>query len=208
MRKLSYILCGLLFVGCSGSAETTSLVSSPSPALLETLPDLSGDMVWTTDYTQSELQFQAIHAGATFTGGFSSFATAIKLDPLNPSDGEIYVSIDMSSFDAKDDDRNANLPDAAWFNIKSFPFAEYKSQDIRRVEGNEFTADGTLSIKGISKSVTLNFTLDIEGDNASAKGVTVLMRPDYKLGTETSDFATEEWVGFPVKVMFSIAATR
>ena len=169
---------------------------------------LSGNNVWKTDYAQSQLQFQTIHAGESFTGDFSRFASAIRLDPQNPEGGKIYVTVDVSSFDAKDDDRNANLPDATWFNIAKFPHAVFESVAIRNVDGSRFVADGTLSLKGISKSVSLTFDLNVNGDTAVAIGETVLLRPDFMLGTESTDFANEDWVAFPVKVLFSITASR
>lgn len=212
------ILCAsaVLWTGCSAASETaiaapasaSSAAIAPTAKLVAQLPPLSGANVWTVDYSESALQFRAKHVGEMFTGSFSQFAAAIKLDPDNPADGTVHVVVDVSSIDAKDDDRNANLPEKNWFNVAQFPMAIFKSSDIQKTDAGGYIANGTLSIKGISQSSRLNFTLDISDDDALAKGETRLMRPDFKLGTDSSDFANEDWVGFPVKVMFTIAASR
>lgn len=210
MKKLALILSAAFLIGCGGTAQSADSTASntPSAAMVSELPTLSGGNVWTTDYSASTLQFRATHAGETFTGDLNRFAAAIKLDPENPADGEVHVVVDINALDAKDDDRNANLPDKDWFNVASFPFAQYSSTDIRNVSGNDYIADGTLSIKGISRPVSLAFQLTVDGDTAKASGNTTLSRPDFKLGTEASDFANEDWVAFPVEVLFVLTANR
>lgn len=210
MKKLFLLGCALTMAACSGAAETVSQTGSatPSTEMVNALPTVSGANIWTVDYSASTLQFNAVHAGNTFTGDFNSFSAVIKLDPENPEDGEVHVVVDIASVDANDDDRNANLPEKDWFNIKAFPYAKFSATDITRVSGNDYIARGDLSIKGISQPTQLDFQLTIDGDRAKASGTTTLMRPDFKLGTDSSDFKTEEWVAFPVKVRFVVSADR
>lgn len=184
----------------TANAETLNAVSSE-------LPQLTGDNIWLVDRSQSKLQFQAEHNGEKFTGKFSIFDAAIKLDLDNPEDGEIHAVIDLTSIDAKDDDRNANLPSKAWFDVKSFPLATYSAREITGNLTSGYTANGLLSIKGVERPVSLNFTVQTDDDKALASGTARFLRTDFSIGTG-SDFETEEWVKFPIQVLVNITATR
>jgi polyisoprenoid-binding protein YceI len=51
---------------------------------------------------------------------------------------------------------------------------------------NRYEADGTLTIKGISRDITLPFTLDIAGDTATMRGEVALQRGDFNVGDSSS----------------------
>jgi len=195
-----------VLMGCSNAVDNTANAETVA-AVSSNLPALSGDNVWKIDRTLSKLQFRAVHNGDEFTGNFDLFDAAIKLDLDEPSTGEIHAVIDLSSVDAKDDDRNGNLPSKAWFDVKSFPLATYTAFDILGNQVDGFTAQGTLSIKGIDRPVTLEFNVDVTGDTAEAKGTARFSRMDFNIGTG-SDFETEEWVKFPIEVLVTLTAAR
>lgn len=191
---------------CSASGETSANAETVA-ALSSSLPALSGENIWSVDKAASKLQFRAEHNGDNFTGDFGTFGAAVKLDLNDPASGEIHAVIDLSSIDAKDDDRNANLPSKAWFDVKSYPLATYSADDITGSLAEGYTANGMLSIKGIERPVTLDFNVTTDGDTATANGKARFSRTDFTIGTG-SDFETEEWVGFPIEVLVSIRATR
>ena len=199
-----------VLMGCSSGADAAAGETpnaQSSIVLTSQLPDLSGEPIWTVDRSQSKLQFRAEHNGDSFTGDFAAFDAAIKLDLDNPAGGEIHAFIDIGSVDAKDDDRNANLPSKAWFDVKSFPLATYSATDISGSQAGGYTANGVLSIKGIERPVTLSFTVETEGDMATARGSARFSRQDFKVGTG-ADFDNEDWVKFPIEVLVSLTATR
>ena len=199
-----------VLMGCSSGADAAAGETpnaQSSSVLTSQLPALSGDTVWTVNRSQSKLQFRAEHNGETFTGDFAVFDAAIKLDLDNPTDGEIHAVIDLGSVDAKDDDRNANLPSKAWFDVKSFPLATYSATDISGSQADGYTANGVLSIKGIERPVTLSFNVETDSNTATATGNARFSRQDFKVGTG-SDFNNEDWVKFPIEVLVSVTATR
>ena len=96
------------------------------------------------------------------------------------------------------------LPNADWFDAAAFPEAEFTATSVARVEGTRYRATGTLAIKGISHPVSLDFTLEIDGDTAIAAGKATLNRLDYNLG---SGVATDT-VGDAVTVTLDLTAAR
>lgn len=210
MMRSVLLATALLFspvlTGCSGGTDNIANAETIA-AISANLPQLTGEHVWTVDRSQSQLQFRAEHNGDQFTGDFGLFDAAIKLDLANPESGEIHAVIDLSSIDAKDDDRNANLPSKAWFDMAAFPLATYSARDISGDLASGYTANGTLSIKGVKRPVTLLFKVQEEGGVATASGTARFSRMDFNLGTG-SDFETEDWVKFPIEVLVKITASR
>lgn len=206
MKNIIVMLCAVLMSAC-GAASSASKVDTFDVNVSANLPVFSGSNVWTMRKEQSTLDFVAVHNSREFTGAFKNFAVAIQLDPSAPEGGKIEAVIDLSSVDAGDRDRNANLPTSDWFHVARFPLATFSSSNISALGGDNFKADGELEIKGISKSVALVFSLQIDGNEAVAIGGANLDRRDFKVG-EGPDFEGEDWVKFPVEVKFNIAASN
>ncbi len=167
---------------------------------------------WTVDYTQSKLGFIATQSGATFNGEFKSFKTGIDFDPEHPTTGKITAIIDIASVTAGNGERDAYLPQSDWFDTRNFPQATFVSTDIgASCDGTDlhgncgcYSANGTLMIKGVAKSVSLPFCLKPEGDHWRAEGKIVLHRADYHIGT--GQWSSDDLVKHAVDVTFSIAA--
>lgn len=209
MRFIYLLAFAFTLCACGNNSAATSQEDNTSAraSLTQALPTLTGDYVWDIDHGASTLTFEAEHNGETFTGTIGNFDSAIRLNPSAPESGEIHAVIGLKSLDAKDDDRNANLPTQDWFHIEQFPTAKFMSKDISLTSDGQYSATGQLTIKGVSKPITLLFSLN-EVDNAViAKGVANILRTDFNLG-ESSDFKDESWVGFPVRVLVSIKASR
>lgn len=205
LKSTSIMLMGVaMLYGCSAQsgADTAAEVS----AYAQQLPDLTGDHVWAMDAAKSTLEFQANYNGE-FTAGFNRFQTAIRLNPDAPENGEIYAAVDLSSLQSDNNDVKSNLPMAPWFDTKQFQSATFTSTDITSVSPGDFSAAGDLTLKGISKPATLNFTLGVTENAAIADGTLALKRLDYNVGTG-SDFKDESWVKFPVSVSVHIEASR
>ncbi len=203
MRLLSISLAAAALIACGSASTELSAQAQDTSLISAELPQITGEYVWTMDKKKSALTFVANHGG-DFTGTFSHFDAAIKLNPNAPEDGSIHAIVDLSSIDAGDSDRNANLPLADWFDMKLYPTATFISNEISKTDAG-YAAGGTLSIKGISQDATLSFTLTVTGNTARAIGGLTLDRRDFKLG-ESADFANEDWVKFPVIVKVDITA--
>jgi polyisoprenoid-binding protein YceI len=202
VKKLAISVLALSLVACGNSVKSATASDSQ---IFSDLPQLSGDYVWTMDRSASALTFTATHLNE-FTGSFSNFDAAIKLNPDDPSTGQIIAMVDLSSVDAGTRERNDNLLLSDWFNIDTYPVARFESQTIEATSEG-YRASGDLTIKGQTQPVNLDFTLNVDGKSARAQGGFSLDRRDFDIGTG-SDFETEEWVAFPVEVNLDIVANR
>ena len=70
---------------------------------------------------------------------------------------------------------------SAFFNSAKYPQAHYTATKFRALGGNRYAADGTLSLRGISKPVTLTFTWT-PGAKPVLAGKAVVKRLDFGVG--------------------------
>lgn len=160
---------------------------------------------WTLDRGASRIAFTGSQTGKEFTGSFSVFDVSIAFDPDNLGASRITATIDTSSASTGDRQRDDALPTSDWFSSSSFPAAVFESSDIRAARRG-YEARGRLTLRGVSKDVTLPFSLAIDGDRAVADGEVLLVRSDFGVGQ--GEFAGGEWVGLDVKVTLHIEANR
>jgi polyisoprenoid-binding protein YceI len=90
-----------------------------------------------------------------------------------------------------------------FFDVAAHPTAVFAAA-IRR-EGEGYLAEGTLTLRGVEKPLTLPFTLALEGESARMEGRVSLDRRDFGIGAAYPD---EGSVGFAVEVAVSLTALR
>jgi cytochrome b561/polyisoprenoid-binding protein YceI len=164
---------------------------------------------WTIDYADSRLGFAGHQGDASFEGSFKSFKADIDFDPAHPESGKITATIDITSATTGNAERDSYLPQPDWFNATKFPQATFASTTIAAKGSDKagakcFEATGNLTIKGISKQLTLPFCLKAEGDHFRAQGKAPLLRTDYRVGEH--DWANESYVKYAVEVSVDLSA--
>lgn len=113
------------------------------------------------DYTQaagSSLTFAGNYQGEVFSGRFPGFATRLSFDPKQLATAKLDVVIPLASATTGNADYDGELRGASFFNSGKFAQARYIATRFRALGGNKYAADGTLSLRGVSKPVTLAFT--------------------------------------------------
>ncbi|MGV6820599.1 MAG: YceI family protein [Parvularcula sp.] len=161
---------------------------------------------WTVDMTKSRLGFTGQIGDQTFSGRFPGFSAAIALDPKDLSNASIQVSVMPATVTTDNDTRDDMLPQEEWFDTKRHPTATFVSTSVQR-PSSQYTADGTLTIKGNSQPATLTFDLSIEGDHAVATGGVALDRTLFGIGLSPI-WLDQYGVARTVTVDFEIHATR
>ncbi len=207
MKYLMSCAAFIMIAACSVESNSGEITPNNDINLEASLPVWEGDFVWDLVDADSQLKFKAVHNSREVEGRFGHFDAVIRLNPDAPETGEIHAVIGLASVDAGDNDRNANLPGGEWFDIKKHPLATFKSSDIRAIGGGNYEAKGNLTLKGITQPVHLTFALTVDGEDATAMGGVTFSRRLFNVGSGP-DFETEDWVKFPVEVMFELKAVR
>lgn len=137
------------------------------------------------DYLQakgSTLGFSGTYQGEAFNGSFPGFATTLRFDPADLAGSRLAVSIPLATATTRNADYDTELRGGAFFNSGKFPQARYTAVKFRALGGSRFAADGTLSLRGVSKPVTLSFTWT-PGAKPVLNGTAVVKRLDFGVGT-------------------------
>ncbi len=161
---------------------------------------------WTIDPAASKLGFAGKQNGEAFAGKFSRFSGTVAFDPAKPEAGHADIVIDMASAGTGDTQRDEALPQAEWFNAKTFPQGHFVATGFRPKGGDAYEAAGKLSIRGISRDVTLPFTLRVSGDTAHASGHLDLVRTSYGVGQ--GPWSSGQWVALEVGVDLDVVAKK
>lgn len=122
---------------------------------------LVGGRAIAADYVQapgSSLTFATRYQGEVFTGRFPAFATRMRFDPADLANARLDVTIPLAAAATGNADRDATLRDADFFAVAKFPQARYVATRFRALGANRYAADGQLSLRGVTRPVTLVFT--------------------------------------------------
>jgi polyisoprenoid-binding protein YceI len=113
---------------------------------------------WSIDATHSGVEFSVRHLMiATVRGRFSGVTGTVILDP-DLAASQVDITIDAASIDTRQDQRDAHLRSADFFDVERFPTLTYKSRRITNVKGDLFKVIGDLTIRGVSREVVLDVT--------------------------------------------------
>lgn len=104
----------------------------------------------------SSLSFTATQQGAKFESHFDRFTTSVSFDPAQPETGRIEARVDLGSVDTGNPERDEVLKTADWFNLGKWPVAVFLAERIVRTSEG-YAASGTLTLRGVSRPVTLQF---------------------------------------------------
>lgn len=192
----------------------TARASSRSPlagALLAGLLALSAPTagaadLWVVDPDASRLGFTAQQNGSSFDGRFAAWQAEIRFDPDDLAASAVRVAIDTTSAATGLDDRDGMLRGSDWFAAGRHPEARFETTGFRHLGGDAYEADGTLTLRGIARPITLPFTLEIDGDTARMDGAVELIRTDFDVGI--GQFAAPSPVALEVLVTIAVTARR
>jgi polyisoprenoid-binding protein YceI len=161
---------------------------------------------WTLDRAASRLTFRSAFSGEAVQGGFKRWDAQIQFDPKDLAASKAVVTIDVGSASTGATDKDQALPTADWFDAVRFPRASFVTRSFKDLGGGRYQALGDLTIRGVTRPVTLPFTLAITGDEAKMNGQAVVNRSLFGVGR--GQFASAETVPFNVTVGIALVARR
>jgi polyisoprenoid-binding protein YceI len=113
---------------------------------------------WTLDPAHTEIGFSVRHVMVSkVRGKFEKFSGTITT-AANPLDSHAEAEIDLGSISTGNDQRDAHLRSNDFFDADAHTTMTFRSTGIRP-DGDDFLVDGELTIRGITKPVTLNVEL-------------------------------------------------
>lgn len=109
---------------------------------------------WTLDPTHSEVLFKVKHLMITnVTGSFPVIKAEIETEGNDFSKSKISFTADVASVTTNNEQRDGHLKGADFFEVEKFPVIQFESTAL---DVNNSKVQGNLTIKGITKPVTLD----------------------------------------------------
>lgn len=118
------------------------------------------------DPAHSTVSFSIKHMMiAKVHGSFDKFSGTLIYDKANPTQSKVEASIETSSINTREAQRDAHLRSADFFESEKYPQITFKSQKIEVKTAGELKVVGDLTIHGVTQEVSL----DVEGPTAEMK---------------------------------------
>jgi polyisoprenoid-binding protein YceI len=168
---------------------------------------------WAIDPTHSSVDFSIRHMMiAKVKGSFNQFDATIEADPEDLTTADITFSVDTASVDTRNDDRDAHLRSADFFDVENHPKMTFKATKIVKTGDGEYDVTGDLTIRGVTRSETFKVTFEGAGKDPwgnhkagfSAEGT--IKRSDYGLTWNAALETGGVLVGDDVKVHIEVEA--
>jgi polyisoprenoid-binding protein YceI len=103
------------------------------------------------------IQFRIKHLGYSWLyGRFDRFSGHFTFDENDPESSRVEVEIDTTSIDTNHEERDKHLRGKEFFDVEKYPKATFVSTDIRRTGEKTGIMKGNLTLKGVTKPVTID----------------------------------------------------
>ncbi|MCA1801050.1 MAG: YceI family protein [Rhodothermaceae bacterium] len=138
--------------------------------------------VWSIDKAHSAVQFKVRHFFTPVPGSFDEFDGVIRFDPNNLEGSSIDVNIAVGSVNTNNTDRDEHLRSDDFFDTAGYPEMHFKSSSVRQTGENSYVAEGSLTIRDVTKEIELPFEFLGAMDHPRRENTTVAgFRAEYKL---------------------------
>ncbi len=170
---------------------------------------------WSIDPTHSEVQFKVKHLViSTVTGTFNTFYGSVETENEDFSDAKVAFELSVDSIDTNQEQRDAHLKSADFFDAEKFPKITFNSSSFKKVKGEEYKLTGDLTIKEVTKTVELNVeyggaATDFYGNQKAGFEVTgKINRKEFGLVWEGITEAGAIVVGEDIRLNFNIQISK
>jgi polyisoprenoid-binding protein YceI len=125
-----------------------------------------GISTWNIDPVHSTAQFKVKHMMiSNVKGEFTSVTGSLELNNNDITKSKVEASIDATTINTRDSQRDAHLKSADFFDVEKFPAISFKSTSISQQTPGELTVTGDLTIHGVTRKVVF----DVEGPSMPQK---------------------------------------
>lgn len=131
------------------TALALTLAPPPAPE-----PAAADSATYRIDVGHSDITFRIRHLMSRVTGTFNEWQGAIAADPADWSTGSVDVTIQAASIDTRHTRRDEDLKSGNFFDVANWPTITFRSTSVE-VSGNRITVIGDLTMRGVTKPVTL-----------------------------------------------------
>jgi polyisoprenoid-binding protein YceI len=120
---------------------------------------------WDIDAAHSTVGFSVRHMMVSKVRGYFRTFSGVLVTAEDPTASSVEATIDMDSIDTRQEQRDAHIRSADFFDVGNHTVMTFRSTSVR-TDGADWTVVGDLTIKGITKAVELELELNGFGPDA------------------------------------------
>ena len=166
---------------------------------------------WAIDVAHTNINFTVSHMVISeVTGTFKEFEGTVIASKDDFSDAQINVSIKTKSINTESNDRDNHLRSADFFDAENHPVLTFMSTTVEAKGNGKLAITGDLTMRGISKKVTLDTTFKGQAVNpwgqivAAFKGTTTINRKEWGLSWNAALEAGGFLVGEEIELTLNV----
>ncbi|MDP3510901.1 MAG: YceI family protein [Candidatus Melainabacteria bacterium] len=205
-------MMSISFVSAAPKASKDKPAAAPAAAQ----PAAQPGIVWKIDSGHTTADFSVRHLMiSNVKGHFSKVSGNVNYDGKDLKSIKIDAAIEVASVDTGENGRDEHLKNADFFDATKFPTMTFKSKKVKSAGKGKFTVLGDLTIKGVTKEVTLDVEGPTEqikdmqgGTRVGASATTKINRKDFGITWNKALDNGSSVVGDDVKVSIEVEAVK
>jgi len=138
-----------------------------------------------TDEVKCLVSFSIYNAGLKVTGTIDSVRAIIHFDPLDISKSYVEAWANAATVRTGISIRDNHLKRKDYFDVEAYPLINLKSKSFRKAGRHKAIGDFDVTIKGITRSVPVTFTISTNDMHPRYSATFRLNRLDFNLGEES-----------------------
>jgi polyisoprenoid-binding protein YceI len=168
---------------------------------------------WRVDPGHSAITFRVRHLGIEWVNGrFPSWTAELVYDPNNVEAASVTAHIRTGTVATDNDRRDADIRSGNYLAVDSFPEMVFVSRQVQRVDATHLRVTGDLTLRGVTKPVTLETELlgmlnGSRGKRIAFTATTTIRRQDFGV-TFNRFMEGAQLVGDEVRITIDITALQ
>lgn len=138
---------------------SSKVVIAGALAAVVSLPTFAGVTTYKIDPRHTSANFAVTHLMiSTVRGEFHAVNGSVIVDDTNITKSSVEVTIDASTVDTREPDRDKDLKSPNFFDVEKYPAITFKSTKVEQAANGHLKITGDLTLHGVTKSVVLDAT--------------------------------------------------
>lgn len=175
----------------------------------------SGTTTWQIDPAHTLVEFAVKHMMiTTVKGRFVDVSGTVTANEADPKRSQVEATMSVASIDTRAEQRDNHLRSADFFDVEKYPTITFRSKRIEGDPNGDFKLVGDLTIRGVTREVTLDVTNEGRGkdpwggERAGFSAKTRVNRKDFGLNWNQALETGGVLVGDEVKISVEVELVK
>jgi polyisoprenoid-binding protein YceI len=170
-------------------------------------------VVYKVDPVHSSVGFSIRHFVSEVDGRFREFEGTIKYDKQNPAASSVQFTIQATSLDTDNPDRDKHLRSPDFFDVQKYPTLSFASTSVAPKDANTLNVTGNFTLRGVTKQLTIPVAVlgtakTPMGERAGFKTSFTINRMDYGVAWNRALEGGGSILGDDVTISLKVEAVR